>query len=194
MTDARGIVAAGATALVISGAHAIHRAWPAARGTEIHVAATLTREAYNAGLVRVRLPFERIELDVPRTAAAPEEPFVPLPRSGDWWVTGGDPRANSRRLRGRPLYVQLTPGPALFPGGPAEMRASTVSATPVSGAVNLAGIVTSVREEGYVRLDFAFAPVALPSAVRAGAAAAILRVLPSGRAVLTGILVDGRRY
>lgn len=75
-----------------------------------------------------------------------------------WWGTGGDPRANSRRLRGRALYVQLTPGPALWPEGPAEMRASTVSATPVSGAVILAGIVTSVPEEGYVRLDCAFAP------------------------------------
>ena len=97
------------------------------------------------------------------------------------------------------------------------MRPSTVSDALVAGAINLAGTVTSVREDGYIWLDFGFAPIAVPPDVASGArppvapgprrdgaapippgadpgVAAVLRVLPSGRAALDGVIVSGRRY
>jgi hypothetical protein len=76
------------------------------------------------------------------------------------------------------------------------MRASTVADAPIDGATNLAGIVTRVSDDGYIWLDFSLAPIGLPNAnlpANAGTAA-ILRALPSGRAVLVGLTAAGRRY
>ena len=195
MTDARGIAAAGVIALVVTGAHAGYRSWPVARGTEVCVPATLLRQPVDLGVAEVRLPFARIALDVPHTTPAITETFEPVRRVGEWWVANGGAGANARQLRGRPLYVQLVPGQPLWTGGPVEMRASTVSDALVPDAVNLAGRVVLVCEDGYIRLDFAFAPMAVPASVATDArVAAVLRVLPSGRAALVGVIANGTRY
>lgn len=217
MTGARGIAAAGAIALVVTGAHAGYRSWPVTHGTEICVPAALVSQSADVGLVTVQLPLARIELDVPHTTPAVSETFERVRRIGGWWVTGGAAGANARKLRGRPLYLQLAPGQPLWPGGPVELRPATVSDSVVGGAINLAGTVTSVREDGYVWLDFAFGPIAVPGDVAARArppvapgprgnrtgpippaadpgVAAVLRVLPSGRAALVGVIVNGTRY
>jgi hypothetical protein len=217
VTGARGIAAAGAIALVVTGSHTAYRSWPVRHGTEVCLPAALVRQSAALALVAVRLPLARIELDVPHTRPAVGEPFEPLRRIGDWWAAGGSAGTNARRLRGRPLYLQLTPGRPLWTGGPDEMRASTVSDGLVGGAINLAGLVSSVREDGYLWLDFSFGPIAVPPAVAAAArpftdpgprptaagpilpatdpgVAAVLRVLPSGRAALVGVIVNGTRY
>ncbi len=103
------------------------------------------------------------------------------------------------------------------------MRPVTVSDVAVDGAINLAGTVTRVREDGYLWLDFSIGWIGVPSEIEsnarpldapaprnagAGAGAevgaippgadpgvfAVLRVLPSGRAALTGVIVRGTRY
>lgn len=217
MTVARGIAAAGAIALVVTSAHACYRSWPITHGTEICVPAAIVSQPADVALVAVQLPLARIELDVPHTTPAVSDTFERVRRVGGWWVTGGGAAANARNLRGRPLYLQLTPGQPLWPGGPVEMRPSTVSDSVVSGAVNLAGTVTSVREDGYVWLDFMFRWITVPKDVAAHArpfvapgprgnrtgpippaadpgVEAVLRVLPSGRAALVGVIVNGTRY
>jgi hypothetical protein len=217
VTDPRGIVAAGAIALCATGAHAAYSSWPAVRGTEIVVPAALVRQPVNMALVEVRLPLARIALDVPHTAPPAGDPFEPVRRTGEWWAAGDGTRSHAQRLRGRPLYVQLSPGEPLSPGGPSTMRASTACDAAVSGAINVAGTVISVREDGYLWLDFGFAPIAVPSDVAANArpyvppgprrvdagpilpaadagVAAVLRVLPSGRVALVGVIVGGNRY
>lgn len=194
MTDTRGIAIAGAIALVLTGGHAAYRAWPLARGTEILVPASLVRQAVAPEYVAVRLAFDRIALDVPHAAPPPKEPFEALPRAGDWWMSGAAPHANAVRLRGRPLYVLLAPAPPPTPGGTVEMRPSAVSDTLATGAVNVAGTVTTVRDDGYLWLDFAFAPLTVPASAPDGPALAVLRVLPSGRAALIGVVVNGSRY
>ena len=216
MTDARGIAAAGAIALVVTGAHAAYRAWPVRNGTELCVRAAMVRLP-DTTLVAVQVPLARIAIDVPHTTPAPSDTFEPVRVIGTWWVTGESAVATARRLRGRPLYLQLRPGPPLWTGGPVDMRLSTVSDSIVSGAINLAGRVTSVREDGYIWLDFAVGPSAAPPDVAARArpaapagprgsrtgpippasdpdVAAVLRVLPSGRAALVGVIVNGSRY
>jgi hypothetical protein len=138
-------------------------------------------------------------------------------RAGDWWIAGGDRSANVRARRGRPLYLQLDAGEPVLPGGPGLMRPSTVSDTLVGGAVNLEGVVTRVREDGYVWLDFPVGWIGVPHDVEIGARPlnppgpprnaeaglapaadpgvyAVLRVLPSGRAALVGVIVSGARY
>lgn len=218
MTDPRGILVAGALALVVTGAHAGYRSWPVTHGTEIYVPAALVTQAGSLGPARVELSISRIELlDVPHAPPAVGEAFEPMRAVGGWWVEKGDARANARKLRGRPLYVQLAPGQPLWPNGPAAMRADTVSDALVDGAINVAGIVVAVREDGYVWLDFSFGPIAVPGDVASHArpfapagsrrtgtgpfppaadpsVSAVLRVLPSGRAALVGVFVNGTRY
>ena len=217
MTSARGILMAGVTALVVTSVHAGFRFWPVARGTEIYVPAALVGQPVDLAQVVVQVPFARIELDLPHRAPDVTETFERVRRVGRWWTTGGGRTANSRRLRGRALYVQLTAGRPLWPGGPAGMQPATVSDAIVNGAVNLAGVVTRVREDGYLWLDFALGPVgvpreiatrarpSVPPAPRDGATLqmspafdpgvfAVLRVLPSGRAALVAVIVNGQRY
>jgi hypothetical protein len=217
VTGARGIAAAGAIAMIVTTAHAAYRSWPVTHGTEICVPAAMVSQPAGPTLVAIQLPLARIELDVPHTTPAPGDTFEPVRRVGGWWVAGGSAGTNARRLRGRPLYLQLAPGKPLWPGGPVEMGAATVSDTLVGGAINLAGTVTSVREDGYVSLDFSFGPIAVPRDVALHArpfvapgprgartgplppatdpdVAAVLRVLPSGRAALVGVIVNGTRY
>lgn len=197
MNDPRGIALAGAIALAVTAGHGAYRAWPSMHGVEMFLAGDISRPPINTGLVSVRLRVEQIALDTPHPTQADMRRYELVRRTGDWWLANGERGANARRLRGRPLYIQLAPGPALWPGGPAEMRASTVSNALVPGAINLAGIATSVNDDGYITLDFALGPVAVPSHAAADAAAvavAILRVLPSGRATLAGVIVNGTRY
>lgn len=58
------------------------------------------------------------------------------------------------------------------------MRAATVSDALVDGAINVAGIVVVVREDGYVWLDFSFGPIAVPGDVASHARP----FAPAGRA------------
>lgn len=215
MSGLWGVAAAGVFAVVVAGGHALYRSWPFTHGTEILVRAALVRQPTLTGVVRVAVPLERIALDVPHTSPAVTEAFTPVRRIGGWWVGNGDARANARARRGRPLYLQLTGGEPVWPGGPPDMRPVTVSDVRVPGAVNVAGIVTRVREDGYVWLEYHFGWLVVPSAVEARARPgreqrgpgtgpmslaadpgvfAVLRVLPSGRAALAGIIVDGTRY
>lgn len=217
MSGARGIAAAGLIAVAVTSTHALYRSWPVTHGTEICVPAALYRQPVEVGVVMVRLPIARIELDVPHATPIVTETFEPARRAGDWWITGGDKSANMRARRGRPLYLQLEPGEPPVPDGPAVMRPSTVSDTVVSGAVNVEGIVTRVREDGYIWLDFPVGWFGVPREIEAAARPlfvqgprgndteppkpaadpgiyAVLRVLPSGRASLVGVIVNGTRY
>jgi len=196
--DRRGILAAAGLAITVTGAHAVYRAWPAVYGTEVYLPAALIRQAGDLGLVSVQLAPARIALDVPHKEPPAREPFEAVQRIGSWWIDGGQAGANERRLRGRPLYLQLIPGSPLWSGGPVQMRTSTVSDAPIESATNIEGVVTRVSSDGYLWLDFSLAPIALPGLAANlpanTAAAAIMRVLPSGRAVLVGVVVNGTRY
>jgi hypothetical protein len=216
VTGARGIVLAGLVAVTVTGAHALYRSWPATHGVEICVPAALYRQPVQVGVVQVRLAAARIELDVPHVAPPVTEPFERVRTIGGWWPTGGDARANARALRGRVLYLQLGAGEPVMPGGPARMRPVTLSDQPVGGAINLAGTVLRVREDGYLWLDFSIGWIGVPPGVESGARPleapsppaaagppppaadpgvfAVLKALPSGRATLVGLIVNGTRY
>jgi hypothetical protein len=217
MTGARGIIVAGVFAVVVAGTHALYRSWPVTHGTEICVPAALYRQPVEVGLVLVQVPFARIALDTSHTTPVVTETYEPVRRIGGWWITGGDKSANMRARRGRPLYLQFTPGQPVLPGGPPVMRPITVSDTAIDGTVNLVGIVVQVREDGYIRLDFPFGWIGVPRDVETHARPldapgprgnntgpippavdpgvfAILRALPSGRAALVGVIVNGQRY
>lgn len=216
MSSARGILAAGLVAIMTTSAHALYRSWPVTHGTEIVVPAALFGQPADVAMVGVGLPLARLELDVPHTAPAITETFEPVRRIGGWWTTEGEKGVNQKKRHGRPLYLQLTAGQPLWPGGPAAMLPATVSDTVVDGAINLAGVVARVREDGYVWLDFPFGLVGVPRDVAAHARPlvpsprvsatgqippaadpgvfAVLRVLPSGRAALVAVIVNGTRY
>jgi hypothetical protein len=216
MTGARGILAAGALAVVVTTTHAAYRSWPVSHGIEVIVPAAIYAQPADVAMVAVQLPLERIELDVPHTAPVETEAFERVGQVGAWWTKDSDDTANRRRLIRRRLYLQLTPTQPPWPGGPAAMQPSTASDALVPGAINLAATVGRVREDGYIWLWFPFAPIGVPRDVAAHARPlvppapraanatplppsdpgvyAVLRVLPSGRAALVGVIVNGTRY
>jgi hypothetical protein len=168
---------------------------------------------------RLRLEVPPEPRVVPFESAANEpqaELFQPVRHAGAGWeFRGGDP-ASVNRLRGRDLFVQLEPDRPLWPNGPASMRPVSVSDTLITGATNLAGHVNTADERGRFHLTFGSHQMPEPPEVAArakpldvvrapnrpptarGRAAdpgtfAVFRILPSGRAVLAGLLVDGKR-
>ena len=216
MTGARGILAAGLVAVAATSAHAVYRSWPAAYGVEICVTAALYRQPADVPIVGVGLPLERLELDVVHVPPAVAEPFERVRAVGDWWKAGTRKDVNAS-LRGRRVYIQLTAGQPLWPGGPVQMRPDTVSDTVVAGAVNLEATVARARDDGYLWLLFPFGVIPGPGDVAAHARPpagaqprssqtgvdmpasdpgvfAVLRVLPSGRSALVAVIVNGQRY
>jgi hypothetical protein len=214
MSGARGIAAAGLIAIFVTGARGLYRAWPVTHGIEIYVPAAIFAQPGDLAMVEVRMPFARLELDVPHTTREVGETFEPVRRMGTWWNDGP---SKARALAGRALYLQLLAAEPLWPGGPAAMRPSTVSDGVVNGAINLEGMVSRASESGYIWLDFPFGWIGVPRSVVSHARPfvppgartntrgsippasdpgvfAVLRVLPSGRAALTGVIVNGTRY
>jgi hypothetical protein len=167
--------------------------------------------------LRLEVPLGPRVVPLPSAANEPQaELFQPVRRAGAGWESRGEGPASVSRLRGRDLFVQLEPDRPLWPHGPASMRPVSVSDTPITGATNLAGHVNRADERGLLWLTFGSHQMPVPpevamrarplDAVRApnrpptarGRAAdpgtfAIFRVLPSGRGVLAGLLVDGKR-
>lgn len=212
------IVAAGLAALATIVSHAAYRAWPAWRGAEIYLPASLyPAEPAGIGYIQLDLPGERLQLDGPHEGNGPQaELFQPVRRAGAGWESRGEGTTSVSRLSGRDLFVQLEPDRPLWPNGPVSMRPMSVSDTPITGVTNLAGHVTRADERGRLRLSFGSHQMPVPPEVAARAKAldvvrepnrpptargraadpgtfAIFRVLPSGRAVLAGLLVDGKR-
>lgn len=168
---------------------------------------------------RLRLEVPDGPLAVPLQNAATEpkaELFQPVRRAGAERESVGQRQASVSGLRGRDLFVQLEPDRPVWPDGPASLRPVSVSDVRITGATNLAGHVIRVDEGGRLRLTFGSHQMPVPPDVGARAKAldivrepnrpptargraadpgtfAIFRVLPSGRAALAGLLVDGKR-
>ena len=218
MSAAARIVLAGVAALALTISHAAYSAWPGWRGVEIYLAASLyPADPAGTGNVRIDLPAERLRLNVSRGVDEPQaELFQPVRGVGSLWASGSASSSTVRSRRGRDLFVQLAPEQPLWPQGPVSMRPTGVSDTPIAGVINLAGQVTRADARGYVWLTFGSHQMPVPPTIASrttprdvvrqpnrppetmGRPAdpgtfAIFRVLPSGRAVLAGLIVEGKR-
>jgi hypothetical protein len=215
------ITLAGLTALSLTGAHAVYRGWPARLGVEIYVPVSMypagEGDSGAARSIGIDIPAERLRFDVPRADNEPQaELFQSVRLAGALPVSGGEGEGRVPRLRGRDLFVQVEPNEPLWPDGPMSVRPVSVSDARIAGATNLAGHVTRQDERGRIWLTFGSHELTVPAAIAARAKPldvrrapnrppaamgrepdpgtfAIFRVLPSGRAALTGLVVDGKR-
>lgn len=206
---------AGVFAMLLIASHFAYRAWPAWRGVEVYVPVAIVPSVpARAGYIRLDVPAERVRIEAAHPEdAVPREPFETVRRIGDWWGPPGQTDVSAWRLRGRRLFVRLQPAEAMWPGGPQWMRATEVSDMPGASAMNVAA---TVRRVGRLWLSFGSHELVVPPGVAARARAritvrepgrgpvmvgraadpgvfAVLRVLPSGRAALAGLIVDGAR-
>lgn len=213
MSAAMRSLLAGLVALALVVSHLAYRAWPGWFGTEIYLPVSMHPvNPPSFGNVGIDFPAERLRLDVPRGASeAPAELFQLVHGAGF-----GIEAAAVRRMRGHDLFVQLEPDQPLSPAGPVSMRPVGLSHTPIAGVTNVAGRVTRVETDGRLWLNFGSHQLPVPPDIAGRARPleiirepyrlpevksraadpgtfAILRVLPSGRAVLAGLIVDGRR-
>lgn len=215
-TPAR-VVAAGLASLALVLSHAVYRQWPAWRGVEVYLPAALVpAQPARARYVRVDLPAERLVIEPARPDPDRRDTFEPVRRVGAWWGPAGDEAASAWRVRGRRVFVQLEEAEPMWPGGPAWMRPVAVADAPIDTARNIAATVGSAERSGRLQVSFGSHELLVPREVAARARPratgrvapgspvtygrdrdpgvfAVFRVLPSGRAGLVGLIVDGRR-
>jgi hypothetical protein len=189
------LIAAGLLALATIGGYWCYAAWPAWRGTEIYLPVLTT--PLDTGVVSLELPDERLAPDFPGVTRAPVEAvFVPVRAIGGLWDAKADEAANRLALRGRPLYVQFQPEGSAITGGWVAWRPVSISTGVIEGAVNLQARVLTVDAGGRLQVRYAARMAHLPPELAGApitAAYVILKVLPSGRHAVTGLIIDGRR-
>jgi len=206
MSGPARFIVAGLLSLSLIVSHAVYRALPAWRGDEICLPASLyPDELAGLGYVGVDLPAERLRFELSTTGGDPSDEFFQLVRVDGPALTSGDD-----------VIVQLEVEGTDSRDRRGALRAVSVSAAPLAGATNVAGRIYRVDGRGHAWLTFGSHHLPAPPDIVARArpreivrelgrppstknraadagTCATFRVLPSGRAALTGLLVDGRR-
>lgn len=196
MTMRARIVAAGLVVLSIVGGLTLYLLWPRWYGVEVLMPVTLgTVGGPNGGLV-TDFPDSRLQLDATNTLAASRSqrsPYVDIRSVGVVWDSRRDPREEAARLRHQIVYLQLKKTEAAAGTGEPLSRPFTISTTPVSGVTNLRVMIVSANSAAQVDVGISGGRLPLPQGAALDHAAAILKVLPSGRHAIVGVIAGGQR-
>lgn len=193
----RRACAAGVATIAIGSAFWIHQTWPWWFGEDVYLVATVNGYGPN----RLRLEFKDAQVWL-RGVAEPSQwaldfftPVTPLP--GIWDTSKPWPLV-AKRLLGRRLFLQMERSGRPLPDGSHMSTAVSLSEAPVEGFPNFAVRVISAwpTHEGMLSLNFASAPlepwlhgsVVPRDGPEVSRAAVRLRVLPSGRYAVIGIV------
>ena len=196
MTRRARIIGAGAAVLAIAAGLWLYLLWPRWYGTEVLLPVDLSVQPGGDGGVSASYPGSRLQLDVTNTLAAggrTQVARVDVRSIGVVWDSRHAPRDEAARVRNRIVYLQLKPSGQTSSTGEALMRPVSISTTPVPDAVNLRVQVGYANTAGQIDVDIAGGRLPLDARQPLEHAAAILKVLPSGRHALVGIMTDGTR-
>jgi hypothetical protein len=197
MTLRARIIAAGLIVLAIVGGLKVYLLWPRWYGTEVLLRITLGARGGSEGVVAY-FPDSRLRLDATNTQAANgkvEGALVEVRSLGVVWDSHHAPAEEAGRIRNRSVYLQLKFADTRAATGEALSRPVTISTTLVPGVLNLRVEVTSANTAAEINVGITGAGAFLP--LKPGTAidhaSAILRVLPSGRHALVGVIAGGAR-
>jgi len=187
---------AGAVCLVIIGGMLVGHAWPLWTGHDVVMDATVDGRQMWAPGEYVRLSTAAAILTTGQAVANDEVKRTPV-RAIEPWVTSNPrerPNSVDHQLRGKTVYVQLTPGTA------GEYAPVSVSLRPVDGAVNLRGVVARALTSGELRVQYGIAAFYLQEGKAAGIERAFrekrrvqiqVAIATSGHARIRNLLIDG---
>ena len=191
------ILMALAAALAVATGMWLYGQWLAWFGQEILVPIAAGNRGNPGQNVIAHYPDARLHLETSHTFATSgkqEVPRIEVRSIGVVLDDSVDASRQSSNLRTRVVYLQMKPDetPARQISG--VWKPVSVSLTPVPGAFNLQASVRSV--DGAGNIDVSYAPDQLPLQ-RLPAdnqhMAGILKVLPSGRAALVGLIAGNQR-
>jgi len=198
MTCRARIIGAGLIVLALVGGLKLYLLWPRWYGTEVLLPITLASRGNGAATPMASYPDSRLRLDATNThavSAKVENVLVDVRSVGVVWDSRHAPAEEASQLRARTVYLQLKATETKAATGEALWHPVSISTTPVPDVVNLRVTVTSANEAAQVNVHIAGAGTILP--LKPGAAldhaAAILKVLPSGRHAMVGVVAGGVR-
>jgi hypothetical protein len=134
-------------------------------------------------------PSGRVLLAIPNAEADDSPiPAHEVREIGPVWPATTNPVRGARLMHGRTLYLQVERR-ATAEGGSALAEPVSISTTPVAGATNLRVRVTKATPSGRLYLAIGPGVYPAPSTLAPDAlTAAVLRVLPSGRFAMVGLV------
>ncbi len=190
MTMPSRIVAAGAIVLGIALGLWIYLQWPRWYGAEVLLTFERSAGQVSPGPSFVSYPDTRLQLDATNTmpeAGQTNVKRITVRSIGVVWDSRNDPDDEASRLRNRRVYLQVTSERNLW-------RVVSVSTTLVPDVLNIAGQVEYANRAGQMDVNIAVGRLPIATTRAPEQAKAILRVLPSGRVGVIGIIqADGAR-
>lgn len=191
------IIGAGLIVLAIIGGMKLYLLWPRWYGTEVLLPVTLgTRGGSN--MVMASYADSQLQLDATNTLSAnikQDIARVDVRSLGVVWDSRHDPVDEAGRIRNRTVFVQLKTIAATAGTGEALWRPVSISTTLIPGVMNLRVPVRSANASAQIGVGIAGAGAILPlrSDTPHDHASAILKVLPSGRHAIVGVIAGGTR-
>lgn len=182
--------AAVAIFLIASGAW-LYQLWPRWYGAEVLLPVTLGTPRSGADVIAT-FPDSHLRLDA-ETLEVSDTVRVDVRSIGVVWDSRNDPTAEASRIRNRTVYLQMTTTDKKSGTGEALWHPVSISTTLVPDVVNLRVEVRESNRAGFIDVDIAGGRVPLQKSLVASPAAAILKVLPSGRHAIVGVIVNNTR-
>ena len=191
------ILLAGAAVLMMVAVLWVFLQWPRWYGTEIHVPVRLDVASGAPDMSWAHFPDSRVQLDAthvlppparPRPGSDQESPRINLRSIGVVWNSANDPTEESFRLHNMTVYLQMERDDERGVWHPVS-----ISTALVPGATNIRTRINYANASGHVDVDLDALRVPLSADGKRQSSSAILKVLPSGRHALVGIVIGGER-
>lgn len=190
------IATAAVLVMAIASGVWLYLLWPRWYGTEVLLPVTLGART-GAGDVIASYPDSRLRLDATNTQAANakiETVLVDVRSVGVVWDSHNNPVDEASRLRNRIVYLQLKPTDQKSTSGEPLWHAVTISTTRVLDVVNLRVEVSETNTAAQIMVNIAGGRLPITKEAAVSPAAAILKVLPSGRHAVVGVISGGQRH
>lgn len=189
------IATAAVLVMAIASGVWLYLLWPRWYGTEVLLPVTLGVRN-GGGDVIASYPDSRLRLDATNTQAVDsktENAQVDVRSVGVVWDSHNNPVEETSRLRNRIVYLQLKPTDKKSTSGEPLWRAVTISTTLVPDALNLRVEVSDTNPSARIMVNIAGGRLPITKEMAVSPAAAILKVLPSGRHAIVGVITGGQR-
>lgn len=196
MTIPARIMAACVLVIGLAAGNWAYLLWPRWFGAEVLLPVKLQTRSGQSGGVFTDYPDARLQLDADnalKDRARTDATFTPVRSIGVVWDSRVGPKENAQILRRRTLFLQVRPSGKTLTSGDALSRVVSVSRTRVPDVMNLAVVVDGITLAAQADVHIAGGRVPVPQDLAIDQAVAILKVLPSGRHAIVGMIVGGKR-
>lgn len=178
---------AGAAVMTMAVSVWTYLMWPCWYGTNVVLPVVFQNDNFGNGQLYLVYPDAKLKIESPNTnpqANYHAGGFAPIRSVGVVWDPHRDPLEVATAMRHRTLFLQLKQTEKLAANGDQIWHPVSVSATPITGVVNLRVRVAAANSAGEFEVEIARDHIPMSSAPTVKDGAIWFKVLPSGRAAL----------